>query len=70
MAVDDRRRTVGSPAGVGDGYLLKEDLLLVDGGLCDEFLQASDLSDVLEIDDLVLVIAVDADTYRTCEPMF
>jgi hypothetical protein len=53
---------MGSPAGVGDGDLLDEGLLLVDWGRIDEFLEPSNLANVLEHDYSARFVSVDTNT--------
>lgn len=62
MAVDGARRTVGSPASMGDGDLGDEGLGLVDWVFVDELLQTSDLADLLEEDDFARLVTVDTTT--------
>lgn len=64
VAVQARRRTVGSPAGVGNASVRVEDLVGVGLGLLDELLELGDLADLLEGKDLVLLVAVDSETGR------
>ena len=64
MTVDFRGRAMGGPAGMSDGDLLEESLLLVNLRIGDEFPQSSDLSNVLEEDYGARSVAVDADACR------
>lgn len=62
VAVGGRRRTVGSPTGVGNTGVGVEDLLEVDVRLVDELPQLGDLANLLEGLDLVLLVAIDGQT--------
>lgn len=55
---------MGSPAGVGDGNLAKEHCGFIDAGLCDEFAQTSDLSNLLEQQNFAWLVTVDANAGR------
>jgi hypothetical protein len=58
MAVDTRRRTVGSPASVGDTAMCVKDLCEIGLLLLDELLQLGDLADLLEGKDLISLVSV------------
>jgi len=61
MAVDGAGRTMGSPAGVGNGDLAVENFGLVHFGLLDELFKPGYLSHLLEEEDLIGVVTVDTD---------
>jgi hypothetical protein len=56
---------VGSPAGVGDGDLGDESLLLVDTRVCNLLAETGHFADLLEEYNLAGLVAIDADTCRT-----
>jgi hypothetical protein len=59
MAVESGGLTVSGPTGVCNASMRIEDLVHVDAGFCDEFLELCDLSNLLEGIDLILLVAVD-----------
>jgi hypothetical protein len=64
MAVEARRGAVCGPSSVGNADVRVEDLGLVVARLADELLQGSDLADLLDRKDLILLVAVDGQTGR------
>ena len=62
MAIDLAGWTMGGPASVSNRDLLKERLLLIDVGVGDELLEASDFTNVLEEENRPWLVSVDADT--------
>jgi hypothetical protein len=64
VAVDARRRTVGGPSGVGNAGVWIKHLGEIEVLLIDELLQRSDLADLLDSEDLILLVAVDSQTGR------
>jgi hypothetical protein len=60
VAVDGRRRTVGSPSGVSDTGVGIKNLLQVDVGLVNKLFELSDLADLLECKHLLLLVAIDS----------
>ena len=62
MAVDARRRTVGSPAGVGNTAVCVKDLCEIGLLLLDELLQLGNLADLLESKHLISLVSVDRQT--------
>ena len=63
MAIHLAWGTMSSPTGVSDGDLLEEDFCLVDGRCLDEFSETGNLSYVLEADDRVWCIAINANAW-------
>lgn len=59
VTVDDRGRTVGSPASVCDGDLGDESLAGINVGFSDALAEAGDLADLLEEDSLARLVTVD-----------
>lgn len=64
MAVGAGRGTVGGPSGVSNTSVRVEDLVEVEVLLLDELLQGSDLADLLDGKDLVLLVTIDGETGR------
>jgi hypothetical protein len=64
VAVDLRGRAVGGPAGVSDGDLGEESLLLVDGRVCNLLAETGHFADLLEEDHITGAVAIDADACR------
>jgi len=62
MAVDARRRAVGSPTSVGNTAVCIKDLCEVGLLLLNELLQLGDLANLLESKDLVSLVSVDSQT--------
>lgn len=60
MAVNARRRSVSSPASVGNSSVGIVGLFQVDIGLGNQLLQFLDLSNFLESKDLVLLVTIDS----------
>ena len=60
VAVNFRRRAVGGPAGVGDGDLRDEDLLLVIAQVSDHLGEAGDFADLLVEDYITWLVTIDA----------
>lgn len=61
VTVDLRGRAVGGPAGVSDGDLGDESLLLVDGRVCNLLAETGYFADLLEEDHITGVVAIDTD---------
>ena len=62
MTVDGGGSTMGGPSSVGDGALVDEGFVGVDGGLGDELAESSNFSNLLEENDLAFGITVDPNT--------
>ena len=62
MTVGTRRRTVGSPASVGNTAVCIKDLCEIGLLLLDELLQLGDLADLLESEHLISLVSVDRQT--------
>ena len=70
MAIDTRRLTVSSPPGVCDARMRVEHLGQVWLGLRNELLELGDLADLLESENLIVLITVDAQTCRIIASIF
>jgi hypothetical protein len=64
MAVDARWGAVGSPAGVGNACVGIEDLVHIHARLRDELLEGSDLANLLDGEDLILLVTVHGESSR------
>ena len=70
MAVESRRSTVGSPAGVSNASVRVKDLCHVGLALLNELLELGDLANLLESKDLILLVPVDRETSRVVATIF
>jgi len=57
---------VGGPAGVSDGDLGEESLLLVDGRIGNLLAETGHLADLLEEDHITRFVTIDTDACRSC----
>lgn len=64
VAVQTRRRAVGSPAGVCNAGVGVEDLVHIKVGLVHQLPQLGHLADLLEGKDLILLVAIDGKSSR------
>ena len=62
VAVNFRGRAMGGPAGVSDGDLGEESLLLVNGRVFNLLAETGHFADLLEEDHITRLVAIDADT--------
>jgi len=70
MAVDTRGGTVGGPSGVSNTGVRVEDLVEVKVLLVNQLLERSDLADLLDGVDLVLLVTVNGETGRVVATVF
>jgi hypothetical protein len=64
MAVDARGGAVGGPTGVSNACVRIEDLVHVHAGLRDELLEGSDLANLFDGEDLILLVTVHGESSR------
>jgi hypothetical protein len=70
MAIEPGRTAVSGPAGVCNAGMAVKDLGQVDVRGIDELAELGDLANLLEGNDLVLLVAVDAETGRVVTAVF
>jgi hypothetical protein len=70
MAVYTRGGAVGGPSGVGNTSVRVEDLVEVEVLLLNKLLEGSDLADLLDGVDLVLLVTINGETGRVITAVF